>query len=104
MPCILSLPTKDCHRRLYEARERADQAASGQRKEEVADSDLTIAYAGTCWQYRKTTEIRDSWGAVDGAHPSSYSSGSELRDMLIIDSLAESHWQTIGFGVHLSVP
>ena len=39
MPCILSLPTKDRHRRLYEGKERANQAASGQRSE-VADSEL----------------------------------------------------------------
>ena len=54
MPCILSLPTKDCYRRLYEAGERANQAASEQRKE-VADSDLTVAYAGTSWHNRETT-------------------------------------------------
>jgi hypothetical protein len=36
MSGILGVPPKNCHRRLHEAKERANQAASGQRRE-VAD-------------------------------------------------------------------
>jgi hypothetical protein len=43
MPGIFNVPPKNCHRRLREARERANQTASGQRKKEVANRDTTIA-------------------------------------------------------------
>jgi len=44
MSGIFSVPPKICHRRLRQARGKANQAASGQRRE-VASLDLTIACA-----------------------------------------------------------
>jgi len=46
MSSFLGVPPKNCHRRPREAREKPNQAASGQRRE-VANREIAIACAKT---------------------------------------------------------
>jgi hypothetical protein len=51
MSGIFSLSTEDCHRRLYEGKERADQAESGQRREVAGPLSLDEKARSALQQY-----------------------------------------------------